>query len=461
MNYILECDSFNPIKLVAWLNGQQNNNVYYILHKKHSRSKFQGLFDNCSNAIAIIYEDIFSFSSHSHLIEVDLESFSKYYFKDGISFFLLDRDGYFPDHGQGNHNAMVYYLSRVPHIVDFLKCKDIQCIYFRNTPHISNEWLVAQCANYCEIDVIVSQRHVLPWRYSLAKGFGRYRKLFNFESNNSHDQNSVEINHIREFINLNSKEYDIAIPSYEKLRMGNNKNRLMNPFRQWREIIYRSPNYYLKYLSYKRYNSLSRELDLKMRFVTFFLHYQPERTTLPEGFGFNNQLLAITELRNSLPPDVFIYVKEHPSMFTNNWNPKARNEQFYSMVLELPNVALAKLTQNTFELIDNAIAIATITGTVGVQSYIRQTPVIYFGFSVFRAVGVHVYKNLKDLKAFVDLLIKGEIVIENVESGLMNTLTGSLSGLPQDLDGEIDYHAAKEYQEDAHFKLLSKYFSHS
>jgi hypothetical protein len=164
------------------------------------------------------------------------------------------------------------------------------------------------------------------------------------------------------------------------------------------------------------------------------------------------------ELRESLPEDVFIYVKEHPSMFANNWHPKARNEKFYHLLLELPNVVLVKLTQNTFDLIDHALSIATITGTVGLQAYIRKTPVIYFGLSMFKAPGVHVYSDIDKLKLFVSKLMTNSIKIEDIRTDLIQALKGSLSGLPSKNEVDLDYHSSVGYQEEAHFKLLTHYF---
>jgi hypothetical protein len=458
MNYILECDSFSPKKLSLWLKAQNNQNTYYILHKKGSIEKFKSSLSESENAIGIIYEDLFNYA-YTSLPSIDFSLFKDDYLKDGMPFYLLDRDGYFPTYGQGNHNAMVFYLSRVPHIVGFLREKEINGIYFRNTPHLSIEWLVAKSSNYCEIDIIVSQRHILPWRYSLSKDFGRNREALHFDSDDFNVRNNtVELEHLEEFIKLNSKDYELALPSYEKKRMVKRGASLINPIKQWRELVFKPPHYFAKYKAYKTYNTLAIEANISQRFVTFFLHYQPERTTLPEGYGFQNQLLAIMELRDSLPEDIFIYVKEHPSMFTNNWHPKARNEKFYYLLLELPNVVLVKLTQNTFDLIDHALAIATITGTVGLQAYIRKTPVIYFGLSMFKAPGVHVYSDIENLKLFISKLMSNNIKIEDIRTSLVQALKGSLSGLPSENDVDLDYHSSKGYQEKAHFKLLTHYF---
>jgi len=428
------------------------------LYKKNSVKTFRLVVAASSNAIGITYDDLFNFTS-TPLPTIDFGLFKKDYLWDGMPFFLLDRDGYFPKYGQGNHNAMVYYLSRVPHIVGYLQSKEIKSIYFRNTPHLSIEWLFAKCANYCGIEVIVSQRHILPWRYSLTKGFDRFRELIDFSIDTDElVADTLEIKHVDEFIQLNSKDYEHALPIYEKKRMGKGSLQFLNPIKQWREWVYNPYHYYKKYQAYKTYLSIAKIGDLSKRFITFFLHYQPERTTLPEGYGFQNQLLAVMELRESLPDDVFIYVKEHPSMFTNIWHPKVRNEGFYHLLSELPNVVLVALKQNTFDLIDNALAVATITGTVGVQAYIRKKPVIFFGLSMFKARGVHVYSDFKNLKLFVSQLLDYDIIIENVRLNLYQTLKGSITGLPSDKSDNLDYYSYVNYEEEAHFKLLSFYF---
>lgn len=60
-----------------------------------------------------------------------------------------------------------------------------------------------------------------------------------------------------------------------------------------------------------QYNKLAEYPDVSANFVYFALHYEPERTTVPDGRLFGFQLYAIRMLAEALPVGWRIYVKEH------------------------------------------------------------------------------------------------------------------------------------------------------
>ena len=69
---------------------------------------------------------------------------------------------------------------------------------------------------------------------------------------------------------------------------------------------------------------------MNCEFVYFALHFEPERTTNPDGGFFHDQFLAIIHLRKILPEDVNIFVKEHPSQFkVIDRGLKGRSPLFY------------------------------------------------------------------------------------------------------------------------------------
>lgn len=448
MHYLIECDSFEINSLNQWLSNADQSNTFFILHKNNTSSKFESLIVR-ENVINIVYQDIFSYPIIDNLT-IDYEVFWSRYYKDGIPFFLADRDGYFPEYGLGNHNAMNYYFSLIPRIISFFEAQKIDVIYFRNTPHHSVEWLVATCAEYRNLDVYVSQRHILPWRYSLAKGFGRDRKLVEVES-----EAELDKTHIKRFVSKLKGDHENAKPGIEKRRNPNLKN-LVSPWRQWREMIFKPHKFWAKKSCYDRYKRSSVQVKDGLKYFFFALHVQPERTSMPEGFGFQNQVLILQTVQQYLPPDVKIVIKEHPSTFTLDWSHKHRNKKFYDLITSMPNVILSDLASDTFGLVDKAMAVITITGNIGVESFVRGKPVIYFGLSQLRVKGVHVYRSHSELKSYIEGVVEGKISAEeDVLGALSNSLENSVSGL---LEGEhiYDYYEFADFQERAHFKLLSE-----
>jgi hypothetical protein len=144
-------------------------------------------------------------------------------------------------------------------------------------------------------------------------------------------------------------------------------------------------------------------------------------------------------------------------MFTNQSEPKARNAFFYKTIKNIDGVSLVPISIDSFSLIDNAVAVATITGTVSLESYIRRKPTILFGRSKFEVNGVHIFSNVDKLSLFIKQILDGEIKIEPFNDQLLDLCNkGVVSGLSTGKEKIANYHQIQDYQETAHYKLLSK-----
>lgn len=157
------------------------------------------------------------------------------------------------------------------------------------------------------------------------------------------------------------------------------------------------------------YNSLAVECDLSVPFVFFALHYQPERTTCPDGGRFNNQLLAAALIANSLPDGWRLYVKEHPSQHYFHRNgEQSRNTQFYDDLAALPNTSLVVMEQPTAEFVANANAVATITGYIGWEALLRGIPVLVFGSAWYRKCrGAYPIRTQHDADSALNAIVEG------------------------------------------------------
>ena len=123
------------------------------------------------------------------------------------------------------------------------------------------------------------------------------------------------------------------------------------------------------------------------KYVYFPLHYQPERTTNPEGGAYYDQFQALAKLRSILDDDVAIYIKEHPAQFWPNRNGGcARNNDYYRNLRAIEGVCFVDTAHDAFDLIDNSLFVATITGTVGVESIARGKPALVFGDPWYRGM---------------------------------------------------------------------------
>ena len=160
------------------------------------------------------------------------------------------------------------------------------------------------------------------------------------------------------------------------------KNLLSSKLTKFPLRIYQS---LVKYRCYGLYrdNELSG-FNSSCRYITFFLHYQPERTSLPEGNYYAQQFHAINYIASSIPKDTILLVKEHPTTWWRILDLRSRNLDFYRRVSRIPNVQFVPMSTHTFELIDHSEIVATITGKVGFQALLRSVPVLYFGLAPYR-----------------------------------------------------------------------------
>jgi hypothetical protein len=219
------------------------------------------------------------------------------------------------------------------------------------------------------------------------------------------------------------------MPSYEKKRFDYFKGGFYSPIKELRSLAYavlttrsaftglmRGLHSLRKRAALVTYQRLSSGFALPDRFVVFFMHYQPERTSVPEGQGYGQQWLALRTLANALPEGYVLVVKEHPSTFRYNFDPAFRSLELHEQISRLPNTRLVPLNFSPFELIDKAAAIATITGTVGVEAIIRGKPVIVFGSAQYRGhKGVFQVRSSDEARSVIAQIDGGVEVMSDSE----------------------------------------------
>lgn len=113
------------------------------------------------------------------------------------------------------------------------------------------------------------------------------------------------------------------------------------------------------------------------KYIYFALHYQPEATSNPLGGGaYTDQIFPLQILCRSVPKDVRVYVKAHPAQLAFFCGIP-----YYQNMLRIPQVRLIKMECSTYDLIKNAFAVASLTGTACWESQFYGIPAILFGYS--------------------------------------------------------------------------------
>lgn len=128
--------------------------------------------------------------------------------------------------------------------------------------------------------------------------------------------------------------------------------------------------FYFKYQKSKKYYC---DADYNCKYVYFPLHYQPEASTLVCAEKYEKQLFFIDSWAKSLPADTKLYVKEHYALLGH------RDLNFYKELQNYPNVVLVNPLENTRRLIEEAVAVTTLTGTAGWEAMLLRKPVFLGG----------------------------------------------------------------------------------
>lgn len=113
------------------------------------------------------------------------------------------------------------------------------------------------------------------------------------------------------------------------------------------------------------------------KYIYFPLHYQPEASSNPLGGGvYTDQVLVVNLLAQCIPKDMKIYVKNHPEQLA-----PLRSKDYYLDLKKNSKVRFIKMEYSTFDLIKNAFAVASLTGTACWECQFWGIPAIIFGYS--------------------------------------------------------------------------------
>ena len=294
--------------------------------------------------------------------------------------------------------------SHVLESIELFRELKVTFLVFASTPHTITAWIHAKTALALGIKVFVIERAAVQGFWKITPGLSLNRESLILESQN---RALIELYQTQQhrLITRLRKSYSEAIPDYEKKRIERNRGkvfslwntakknwyaptRTLNALRCWRT---------LQDLSIKDFSLL------RGRYAVFFLHYQPERTTVPDGGVFGSQLNAVVLLRRALRSDIQLFVREHPSTFSNNCDPFARDPDYYRCVQRLEGVSWISNSVDTFELLDGAGLVATITGTVALEAVARGVPAVCFGRPILQgAKWMHQYNNEESLQRFTE-----------------------------------------------------------
>lgn len=461
MKIVIEASSFKVPEFVDFLAHAPREVEFILLVKR--RHWFKAGLEKFGNRVRLIsyknFEDFkdFNWKDMGH---DDIIRFQQKLFDDHQTMMLFDRTGMFPPYGPGLGNYTRWVSKVSLSMYSYLKEEGPDYVFFRTTPHGAEEWPFANVAEFLGIPVLVAEATNVFWRQFLMRGFRKERQLCIINEPHYKEDMQVEERLLQNFVAINTSAYEDARPLSEIKLFEQNRNKYFS-FRRELKYWWKRPDMILsKWKCLQSYKRLWRNSTPNKKYIILFLHYQPERTSLPESFGFAQQLLAIQALRASAPETIDIFVKEHPGIFIRQSYPSQRHPTFYTDISSIQGVYLASLDLDTFNLIDNAVAVATLTGSVGRQAMLRGKPTIYFGRTVYRNdYGIHSYDTLERLKAFISECVEGldaEKVRNAAIEQMKECVKNSFSGVDANESTEyFDYYDNRKFGVVAQFRMLN------
>ena len=335
--------------------------------------------------------------------------------------------------------------SQILAAFDLLLQKKPTLVVFQVTPHEFVQFILAEIAKFLEIEVLHFQpcsiAPVMIPRYSSGKKFGPAPELA---------RDSVEIKFTVETVRTQLRSFqDEQTPSYmvqqrrRDQELGSIGSRVRAAFHSIRWIFYdRFPtsvdfsghsnrqSFATRFLKVLLTRSLQRNLAHSIRrigkgsspsepFALLALHYEPERTSLPDGLPIEFQGDAVLQARAFLPPEIELIVKEHYSQQSSALRGfLGRSPLFYDLLEGLPGTRLMGYDERLTSLVREARCVFTLTGTVAIEAVLRGTPVVYFGTPWWE--GMPGTFRISELESFADLASRSVPGTDSVFSFLEN-----------------------------------------
>lgn len=183
--------------------------------------------------------------------------------------------------------------------------------------------------------------------------------------------------------------------------------------------------------SYRAYEAMATKV-LPSKYVYFAAHFQPERSTMPEGGTFSDMLQAVSTLRSALPEDTAIIYKEHPRQFEPfSFKKKSyRGARFYQRLKQINGVYIASVGTPSDQLLNKSLAVSTITGSVGLEALASGKPVVIFGDAWYKNCQSVLHVSKFSRTAFLELFVRPPRQIVSDLADFLSNLDGGFVWSP-------------------------------
>ena len=177
----------------------------------------------------------------------------------------------------------------------------------------------------------------------------------------------------------------------------------------------------------KYFNQLAlTKLPQSQRHAVYFAHVEPEHTIDGLAFEYRDQITTARLIAASLPADMVLLFKEHPAMVGE------RYRGYYKELVESHNIELLHHSVNSYDVIESADLLFTLTGSISLEAMFLGKPTIVLGDIYFTEFnGVHKIKNIKQIRETVYQVLNDECAgasRQDIVRALASMIAGSNAG---------------------------------
>lgn len=409
--FIFNCDHYT----VTHQNGQVGN--YYTTECGLSTDEFTNLED--------IFVDLSQFNENLPMKEVDIEyvaNFESKYCKNSKINDLISKDTlmssiyhhrdiyYHPNNKAIHYKHLELVLKKVEKI--FIK-EEFDCV-FTNSFQYFYKALIFEISShldrpyFCLTGVRIKDIHCIINNFCLGTPDEISKEMKRLEDLNDCCNEATE--YMNEIINKNNHPYTSFNETMKNIR--NNLNlsrRLTNDLKglrsqlktrilkwkryrkfpakdyflpSYRGILIASLTGILRSQFYQRDSRLNHQELPSENFVYFAMHLIPESSTLTLSPTLD-EMECIYQLSKLLPVDWKLVVKMNPNMLAGfDTHPN----EYYQRINKLPNVIFINPLYQSSAIVKQAKAVASLTGTVLLESAIIGKPAFRWGMTEFADV---------------------------------------------------------------------------
>ena len=409
------------ISLVFWEHDNYNQEIVEDILSSHNKGTFINiLHDNESKYIETLHQR--AFFQLEKLLTTTIENiiddiWPKILINNSLQIYsVIERNLLAKGQKAGLNELDRVGIAVTHNLMKIFSTYAIKRVIFFDTPHHPVTILAFYIARHLEIDVIVSKG--MPIHHGLSKTRRRYvtNNFPFFDKNTQADLqlesslgDNTEKKILQDDLNEYINNYSISNKvNYNKRHLGTRwtYNYIFKHLyratlahlkeKKLRELVVKVIKYvyflitenFTRKIILSYYNKLTIEFDTTSRYIYFPMQYQPEATTTPLGVPYRDHLDVIRIIRNSVPKDYKIFVREHPAYWHRKSSRESiklsRSKNFYKTITSMPNVFLISPKSNHVDLIKNSALIVSITGTALWESFFYNKKSIMFGQYIYK-----------------------------------------------------------------------------